>query len=790
MRGVMKYLTVILALWILNVSAVRAQLQLQGISANDFVQSLFNPTGAPPEIVSVTLLGAPQQLGKFEGGGPMDIGISEGVHLTTGTFSYPTRFTHNPCTGETQNTFYDPSETYYDPDLATIASGTQVKPAGIEFEFRAKGSIMEFEFVFASEEYLDFVNSAYNDRFGFFLSGPGISGQFTNGASNIAVVNGSYISIDNVNDVNNPEYFIYNPCTLATRQITYDGLTTVIKISAAVQCDEIYKLKLAISNFGDDALDSGVFLKKHSLKFNHDIGQLTAFPSPLCEGADLTLTMDASAGYFYTWSTGQSGQGLNTITVPVQLDHEYSVEIAADGDRCLFNRSVEVNVHPQNNIPPYSTGINGTNGFTAYGQAGQELCFTVQTVDNPDEEVNISSGLDQVVPTGMSANVNNTINQASAEFCWTPSVDDFGIYTFNLNYADNNQCVSFPNTDLITVHVLCPNCPLGIAYENRTPSNNPLPSETRMGQWITAGLTQPVSTGEAEVLFQAGERIEVGPYFTAGPGYTQEIVPTCVDEEDCASCCEDWGGFTFNPPGNGWITPNGDDCNDVWYLQDTQNPNCAFNAMGFRLEIRTPAMSLVYSLERNHEYCCPFTAPEGNPPPCPTSVPQQYSSIYWPGINGIGCFVNDGTYYYAVELRSGCGHTQELAGYITVSASPGPTECGQYSVLPTGGMMEAMPDKEWASEMMPPTDGETSRQTLLLSYAPEYETAHVRLAPDADHERIIRAELFALDGRLIAARHDCGSTCSLNLNGQATGIYILRTVTDGGSAKSLKILKQ
>ena len=64
----------------------------------------------------------------------------------------------------------------------------------LEFDFEAGGDSIAFNYVFGSDEYLEWVNSSYNDIFAFFLSGPGITGPynapigFPDGAINIAEI--------------------------------------------------------------------------------------------------------------------------------------------------------------------------------------------------------------------------------------------------------------------------------------------------------------------------------------------------------------------------------------------------------------------------------------------------------------------------------------------------------------------------------------------------------------------------------------------------------------------------
>ena len=80
--------------------------------------------------------------------------------------------------------------------------------------FEATGDSIRFNYVFGSDEYLTWVNTQYNDIFGFFLDGPGIDGPYANDAVNLAEVPDSDpqlpITISSVNNVTNSEFYINN----------------------------------------------------------------------------------------------------------------------------------------------------------------------------------------------------------------------------------------------------------------------------------------------------------------------------------------------------------------------------------------------------------------------------------------------------------------------------------------------------------------------------------------------------------------------------------------------------
>lgn len=176
-----------------------------------------------------------------------------------------------------------------DVDLETIIGGQVNDAAVLEFDFVATGDSIKFNYVFGSDEYLEYVDS-FNDVFGFFLSGPGISGVYSNNAINIALIPGTNtpVSINNVNDQDYPQFYNINgdgftdPYNTDPHYIQYDGFTTVLTARAAVQCGQTYHIKLAVADAAgggfDTVLDSGVFLEEGSFTSSPFIPSLTPGP--------------------------------------------------------------------------------------------------------------------------------------------------------------------------------------------------------------------------------------------------------------------------------------------------------------------------------------------------------------------------------------------------------------------------------------------------------------------------------------------------------------------------------
>jgi len=219
------------------------------------------------------------QIGRFTGGISAGIGIDTGIVLISGNAT-------DAAPGQPTGTAFSLTP---DTDLANMlnaigSGGFQIHDkAVIEFDFVATGDSLSFEYVFASAEYSGFTCSAYNDPFGFFLTGMGINGVTGMSTVNLAAVPGTNPPIPvavntlnsgipsggnpapclaaNPNFVATAQYFIGNPSG-----INATGHTTVLRARAAVICGNIYHMKLAVADVSDGILHTMAFIKARSFQ--------------------------------------------------------------------------------------------------------------------------------------------------------------------------------------------------------------------------------------------------------------------------------------------------------------------------------------------------------------------------------------------------------------------------------------------------------------------------------------------------------------------------------------------
>ena len=237
---------------------VTDDLRDQALTASDLAQALV---GTGVSISNVTYTGAPIAAGTFKGGASI-IGFDSGIILSNGAVSNV--IGPNCDTGITWV-----NNTAGDADLTAIIGQQTNDAAVLEFDFNPSSPTIRFQYVFASDEYQEFVFD-FNDVFAFFVNG-----------TNIALIpqTNTIVSINNVNNGStdpanlgippvNPSFYVNNDFqfpTAAPFNTEMDGLTVVLTATAKVNPGVNNHIKLAVADALDFVYDSNVFIKGGSL---------------------------------------------------------------------------------------------------------------------------------------------------------------------------------------------------------------------------------------------------------------------------------------------------------------------------------------------------------------------------------------------------------------------------------------------------------------------------------------------------------------------------------------------
>ncbi len=241
-----------------QLNAITGTTDLTGTTAADLAQSLVGPGVS---ISNIDYVGSEISAGQFAGGAT-SIGIESGIVLSSGDI--------NSWIGPTNESTGTSTQlgTAGDADL-TAASGFATFDATVlSFDFTADAETIFFEYVFASEEYNEFVNSQFNDTFAFFVNDVNCA-TVPDGAGGTLPV-----SVNAVNNGNpdgdmtatNPNLFVDNTAIPNPFPTELDGFTVPLTCMAAVNpAPALNTMKLAIADASDNVLDSAVFLTEGSL---------------------------------------------------------------------------------------------------------------------------------------------------------------------------------------------------------------------------------------------------------------------------------------------------------------------------------------------------------------------------------------------------------------------------------------------------------------------------------------------------------------------------------------------
>ncbi len=411
------------------------------------------------------------QLGTFTNGSAA-IGFNSGLILSTGTLNHTNAVgTNVPINGAGTggtNLFAQ----------AGITNANTFNAAVLTFDFVPLGDTLKFDYVFASNEYNNFVNSTFNDVFAFFLSGPNPDGGTYNN-QNIALIPGTNlpVTINNVNNgqsggcsngpCNNCQFFIDN-CNNQV-PLAFGGRTTVLTAVAPVVACSTYTIRLAIADVADGALNSAVFLRAGSFSggvvtispqynFTNAFNDTTLFEG--CSELILTFLRDGTSTNDTTFFdiSGSAVNGVNFTDQNGNPINNFVVFPPGQDSTTLI-------------ILPAQDGVSGPNttltititNQTACGEIIETVSFTIVNVD----PLQVDAGPDRIICQGSSINLNAQISGGIPPYqtlwFWNGGAGSNPInnltptQTTVYNVLVTDGCQQFPNdTDQVVITVLPP----------------------------------------------------------------------------------------------------------------------------------------------------------------------------------------------------------------------------------------------------------------------------------------------------------------------------------------------
>ncbi len=581
MNGFFRKAFTSLLLTVAGFSFSKAQLVVSDLppynSASYLVQNVLLGTGI--SVSNITFCADTGQMGFFNGLSS-NIGIDSGILMTSGwignavgpnNIGSQTAITNNTCS---------------DPDLTAICTATVNDANILEFDFIPYADTVRFKYVFASEEYPEWVNSTFNDVFGFFISGPGINGIYTNNADNIALVPNTSIpvAINNVNNGSNDCTFggPNGPCMNCAyyvdncngTSVQYDGFTTVLTAQHVVQCGQTYHIKMAICDAGDEAYDSGVFLAAGSftatsVQITTNISYGGPNDSTLYEGCgQACLVFDRGTANLNNTDTVQlniSGTAINGTDIVPMIPSQLIFQVGQDSIVLCFSA-------PQDNI---TEGIETLN-ITAVTGTGLCQNTTQATIYISDyTPLTLAASNDTSICTGgtvtISANVANGVQPYT--YLWSPGGQTSSSITVsptvNTTYtvAVTDSCNSPQKTEAITVYVVPP-----ATLSAVVPDYNVCLGDTLMLSVTVTGSGGPfyyvwtTLTGNDSVQNPLSQNPHVIP--TGNGSYQVTVSDACGDQatDQFVVALADCEIYIPNV-----ISPNGDGMNDVFYIRNIEH---------------------------------------------------------------------------------------------------------------------------------------------------------------------------------------------------------------------------
>ncbi|MCZ8198114.1 MAG: choice-of-anchor L domain-containing protein, partial [Flavobacterium sp.] len=476
----------------------------------------------------------PNQIATFANGMPgASLGIDNGVFFSTGNVTQNLS-NRNSVRNRSDNPMG--GTTYSDVNLSAI-DPTAIRD-NVVYSFTVtlgpSTTSIRLSYQFGSEEYPDYVGSAFDDNFGFFVTGPGIAGTVNmarlpnNNVTSINKVNAGVQGFSGTNnaalDLTQSAFYINNGHTTtiaangryvqnpATQPgpfpvfVEFNGITTVINRNlTGLTPGGTYTFKIAIADAGGDAsYDSGVFITQLFGVNAADVSvtKTISNPTPVI-GSNVVFTVTAAnagpdntvnaivndilpSGYTFVSANPSVGTYNNTTGV-------WNIGSLNIGDTPTLQITATVNATGANTNTATISAFDPDPNLANNTSSISPTCIsptapTVASTTQPTCAVPTGT-IVFTAQAGVEYSINNgTTYQAGATFAGLAP----GTYTLRVRSIANNTC-STPAASTVTINAV-PTAPTAPTVASTTQPTCAVPTGTIVFT-TQAGVTYSINNG-------------------------------------------------------------------------------------------------------------------------------------------------------------------------------------------------------------------------------------------------------------------------------------------------------
>ena len=257
---------------VLSITQASAQVTANASPVNNMVQNVMKGSGVL--ISNISSQGnLNQQFGVFNDASSAS-GFGSGIILSTGSIQSLV----GPNSSDSVSNSGLGLGNFPDSDIDILTGGqANFDQVILEFDVTPKGDEINLEMVFMSDDYPEHVCSNQADIVGVIISGPGITGPYSNNGELISLTgNNLPIGINTINGgmsgalsnttcptggLANSTQYVEN----LSSELEMDGFTKPQTLNKSVTCNEVYHIKIVLADVGGVGSESCLLIKSNGL---------------------------------------------------------------------------------------------------------------------------------------------------------------------------------------------------------------------------------------------------------------------------------------------------------------------------------------------------------------------------------------------------------------------------------------------------------------------------------------------------------------------------------------------